>query len=263
MAIELVFIPFMLAGPYFGSRHDNVHDYPIIWLFHALKNYIYMIHLIYPCEISKFRAWARRCGWDVLVLSPFSMAICRHDDPFGQWRTPSSNIKVFGLLKVWFVKVNVEAVLWCTCIGHCSSKQHPGMFGPCLLLQQGECFYLLEALHIASFAFTKVTFWVTPLFIVHLCLLIMWIPRKATDNKADSPHSSKQQLEYITCCQLCKILLLWCIDGGVVHAGWPCVLTGHAQEGESRQQGCNHRQQGRFSTFFKTAVRIHHMLSIV
>ena len=71
LAIELGFMPFMLAGPYFGSRHDNVHDYPIIWLFHALKNYIYMIHLIYPCEISKFRAWARRCGWDVLVLSPF------------------------------------------------------------------------------------------------------------------------------------------------------------------------------------------------
>ena len=30
LAIELVFMPFMLAGPYFGSRHDNVHNYPII-----------------------------------------------------------------------------------------------------------------------------------------------------------------------------------------------------------------------------------------
>jgi len=30
LAIELGFMPFMLAGPYFGSRHDNVHDYPIM-----------------------------------------------------------------------------------------------------------------------------------------------------------------------------------------------------------------------------------------
>ena len=30
LAIELGFMPFMLAGPYFGSRHDNVHDYPIL-----------------------------------------------------------------------------------------------------------------------------------------------------------------------------------------------------------------------------------------
>ena len=81
LAIELGFMPFMLAGPYFGSRHDNVHDYPIMWLFHALKNYIYMIHLIYPCEISKFRAWARRCGWDVLVLSPFRPSFACFSDP--------------------------------------------------------------------------------------------------------------------------------------------------------------------------------------
>ena len=75
LAIELVFIPFMLPGPYFGSRHDNVHNYPIIWLSHALKNYIYMIHLMYPCEISNFMAWPRRCGRDVLVLSPFRPSV--------------------------------------------------------------------------------------------------------------------------------------------------------------------------------------------
>ena len=45
------------------------------------RTHIYMIHLIYPCEISKFRAWARRCGWDVLVLSPFRPSFACFSDP--------------------------------------------------------------------------------------------------------------------------------------------------------------------------------------
>ena len=115
LAIELGFMPFMLAGPYFGSRHDNVHDYPIIWLFHALKNYIYMIHLMYPCEISNFMAWARRCGRDVLVLSPFRPSVACFSVPptCSQMCDLMPRPSKFWNNKIFYDKIAHLAGVWC------------------------------------------------------------------------------------------------------------------------------------------------------